>query len=99
MSEVQTLRPISRTDAVAKIKASKGKFFGVTFTKRTTGEERQMNCRLGVKKHLRGGEPAYDFEEKNLLPVFDLQMKQYRSISLDSISALTIEGEEFGVSE
>ena len=51
---------MTRDDAVRHILASGGEFVGVEFTKRTTGEVRQMNCRLGVKKHLKGGEQAYD---------------------------------------
>ena len=48
---------ISPTEAVEKIEAAKGsgRVFGVRFIKRTTGEVRDMNCRGGVRKHLRGG--------------------------------------------
>lgn len=45
-------------------------FFGVTFIKKD-GTERRMVCMMGVKKHLAGGAPAYDFTAKGLLPVWD----------------------------
>ena len=93
------MKPISRNNAVAKIKASKGKFFGVTFVKRTNGESRRMTCRVGVKKHLKGGDAPYNFNEKELIPVWDTNKKQYRSISLDSLTRLAIEGDEFSIDD
>ena len=65
-----------------------GKFFHVTFVKRTTGESRVMLARMGVQKHLtpspnRG--PAYSPKDYNLLPVYDMQKAAYRSIPLDGI--------------
>ena len=36
-----------------------GKIFGVSFTKKD-GSHRDMTARLGVKKHLKGGERAYN---------------------------------------
>ncbi len=37
-----------------------GRIFTVVYKKRTNGEERTMTCRLGVHKHLKGGELGYD---------------------------------------
>jgi hypothetical protein len=47
-----------------------GQFFSVIFTKRTTGEVREMVCRHGVHKHLRGGELKYDPDSKGLMTVW-----------------------------
>lgn len=76
-----------------KSRASDGKIFSVTFTKRTTGEVRHMVCRLGVQKHLKGGEKKFDDAEKGLLTVFDIQKSGYRSIACESVSQIKIEGE------
>lgn len=62
-----------------------GKIMTVKFVKRTTGEVRVMNCRLGVKVHLKGGVQAYDPKTKNLLTVFDMQKGAYRNINLDQV--------------
>ena len=62
-----------------------GKFFTVRFVKRSTGLERVMNCRLGVQKHLKGGEKAYDDREHKLVTVYDMVAKGYRSIPLESV--------------
>jgi len=75
-------------------------FFGVKFVKRTTGEDRKMVCRFGVKKYLAGGLPPYNFLEKKLLPVWDSQVKDYRVIPLDfNLKELTFAGEDYKISE
>lgn len=68
-----------------------GTIFGCTFTKKN-GEVRDMTCRLGVKKHLRGGELPFCPVEKGLLPVYDLQKEGYRMINLNTITELRIGG-------
>lgn len=66
------------------IKSTQGRFFTVTFRKQN-GQLRKMNCRLGVKKHLKGGKSTtagYD----NYITVFDMVSHQYRTINLDTIT-------------
>jgi hypothetical protein len=72
---------------------SAGKIVTVEFVKRTDGTVRKMNCRLGVKSKLRGGEQKYDPASKGLAVVFDMQAGEYRSIPLDSVLSVTSEGE------
>jgi hypothetical protein len=72
-----------------------GQIFSVEFIKRTTGELRRMVCRLGVKKHLRGGTAAYDAREHNLLTVFDMEKNGYRSIPVEAVLSLTVHGHTF----
>lgn len=77
-----------------------GKFFSVTFKKRTTDELRVMkSAKFGVKKYIAGGERAYDFESKGLLPVFDMEIKEYRCIPLEAIISLTIGGRTYAREE
>lgn len=76
---------------------SDGKVFTVTFVKRSNGETRVMNCRKGVKKHLKGGVKAYDPKQKGLVCVFDMQKQAYRSIALESIRKVAMEGEVYEV--
>ena len=93
------VRIISRKDAVDRIVKSRGRVFTARFKKRTTGEERTMNCRLGVTKHLKGGELKYNPAEKNLVGVFDMQKKGYRMIDVDGLTNLTVDGEEFVIQD
>ena len=90
------MNKIDTTNAVKLIRATQGKIFTVSFIKKD-GTLRKMNCRLGVTKHLKGGELAFDPKEYDLIPVFDLQKNAYRMINLDSLVEVTINGETFEV--
>ncbi len=83
-----------KSKVLSAIKNSDGKIFSVTFVKRTTGEIRTMTCRLGVTKHLKGGDKAYSPKDYDLVTVFDMQKQGYRSIPIDAILDLKIKGEE-----
>lgn len=74
---------------------SDGGIFSVKFIKRSTGEVREMVCRKGVTKHLKGGEQSYDPKAKRLVTVFDMQKQAYRSINLDAVMLLKTEGVEY----
>ena len=87
---------INTATAKALIKATKGKFFTVTFIKKD-GTKRVMNCRLGVKAYLRGGELPYNPESKNLIPVYDIGAKGYRMINVNTITDIKIGNKEFKV--
>lgn len=70
------------TDIIRKfLFDTKGKFFTVTFIKRTNGEKRKMIARLMPQK---GGLP-YDADEKKLMIVYDMQKLAYRAIPLDNV--------------
>lgn len=62
-----------------------GKFFRVSFIKRTNGKLRVMRARTGVKKHLSGKGAPYSFNSKGLLSVWDVDAKGYRSVPTDAI--------------
>ena len=94
MSSVEN---ISSEQAANLLKQTEGRIFSVRFTKRTTGEVRDMVCRTGVKAHLKGGEAAYSFSEKMLLSVFDMEKGGYRAIPLDAIISLKEGGKEYVV--
>ncbi len=84
------------TYANIKKLCSDGKVFSVTFIKRTTGKPRTMNCRLGVTKHLKGGVKSFTDAQKQLLTVFDMNAKGYRSIPLEAITRLSV-GQTFTI--
>lgn len=72
-----------------------GQIFSVDFIKRTDGSLRRMVCRLGVKKHLKGGDASYNAKAHNLLTVFDMEKGGYRSIPVDAVQRLTVHGQTF----
>lgn len=70
------------------------KIFTATFQKKD-GTIRNMNCRLGVVKHLRGGGLSYDPASRNNLIVYDLKKKGYRTINLDTLISIRIDGKKY----
>lgn len=68
--------------------ATNGKIFRVNFKKRSTGETRKMVARLNVISHRKGGDRAYDPKVYDLMTVFDMQKREYRSIPLDAVEEL-----------
>jgi hypothetical protein len=54
----QTLREL--------IQSTTGRFFKVSFIKRTSGERREMVCRIGVSKHLKGGSLSFNPKDHDL---------------------------------
>lgn len=88
---------ISKVKAIDLIRGSKGKVFGVTFVKRTTGELRTMNARLGVKKYVTGEGLKFNPKAYALIPVFEMPKQQYRMINLEGLTQLNLEGEKYEV--
>ena len=68
------------------------KIFTVLFIKKD-GTLREMNCRLGVKKHLKGGELGYNAKALNYLPVYDIQKEAYRMINVNTIQEIRFKGQ------
>lgn len=95
--EAQHDNRITTDGVVKKIKRSMGRFFTIVFTKRTTGESRTMTCRLGVKKHLKGGPRAYDPEKLGLLIVWEAKSSEYKSIPMDAITEFRFGGKKYEV--
>lgn len=82
-------------------KRGKGKIFSATFTKKD-GSHREMLCRFGVKSYLRGGEwangQAASPEQHCLAIVFDMGKKAYRSIPIQRLHQVKINGHTYSVS-
>jgi hypothetical protein len=69
--------------------------FEVEFIKRTTGLTRVMKCKKGVTEFLKGGVPPYSFREKNLVCVYDVENKGYRTIPLENLQRVKIDNKEY----
>lgn len=72
-----------------------GHIFAVEFVKRTDGSIREMLCRTGVTKGTKGGSMGYDPANHGLLSVYDMQKKGFRSIPVDAIQHLSMDGERY----
>lgn len=87
---------ITKNIAKHLIYKTSGKIFNAIFVKKN-GELREMTCRLGVTKHLKGGERAYNPSDYDLVCVFDMQAEGYRSINLNTLQTLTIGGNQYSI--
>ena len=75
---------------------NKNKIFSCIFRKKD-GSFRYMNCRLGVKKGIKGtGKPVHN-KSNSYLTVFDLKKNQYRVINLETMVLIKIGGTEYYV--
>lgn len=79
-------------EALAFIRNSSGRIFAVEFVKRSDGTLRMMNCRTGVSKGVKGV-GSYDAEEHNLIRVFDMHRNAFRTIPVEGIRRIKIDGE------
>lgn len=70
------------------------KIFSVSFVKKD-GTLRDMVCRFGVTKHLKGGEMNHDPKELGHLVVFDMQKEAYRTINFNTIKQIKFEGKTY----
>jgi len=87
---------VSRDDLDSMIRGSHGQFVTVTFTKRN-GDLRVMNGRLGVKKHLKGGENLAVKSNPNLRILFDTVRGQYRSFDITTVIGAKVGGKVYRV--
>ena len=92
------MKKVSKNQAKELINSSKGKIFSVTFTKKN-GETREMICRKGVKKHLKGGELMFDPNEKGLAVVFDMKKNAYRMININTLEKITVDKATYSVEQ
>lgn len=78
---------MTKEQALKEVLATDGKFFSVEFIKKD-GSYRKMNCRIGVKKGVKGTGMSYDPIKNGVLPVWDLQKDAFRMINLKTIKKI-----------
>ena len=77
---------ISKEQAVQIMRS--GKIFSTIFEKRSTGLDRKLVGRTGVRSNSNGGSLNYNPQTHNLLSVFDMQARGYRMINLEGLKKL-----------
>lgn len=91
---------ITKEIAREKILNAGNDIFSVTFIKKD-GSVRDMTCRLGVKKHLKGGKSTTAHID-HLITVFQMVSgisKGYRNVNIDTLSRVKINGETYEVKQ
>ena len=88
------MQTINKTKAKELIKESKGLIFAATFTKKD-GSHRLMNARIGKKYTPTGKAAPYKAEDYNLLPVYDMKIKAFRMININTLTNLSINANKY----
>ena len=80
-----------RKQIIDAIIQANGRIFSARFIK-ADGTKRTINCRAGVKKFLKGVGRNHP---KHLLNVYDMHVKGYRYINLDTLESAQIDGKQY----
>ena len=88
---------ISRDAVHDFLRALNGKFFTVEFIKRSTGEVRVMRATTNYTSKLAGGSLNYDANAKRLIPVWDMEKHEFRSIPTDAVIRIRALGNSYEV--
>ena len=74
----------------------RGRFVGIDFLK-IDGQARMLNGRLGVKYLLKGGVNTVEGDERSYFTVYDVQVHQYRTVNLATVSAVRASGKVYQI--
>ncbi len=91
------MKKITRKEAMDMIENTKGKVFTVKFTK-SSGEEREMNCRTGVESFRHGGENS-TAHKPHIITVFEMPKLQYRKFNINNLKEFKFAGTMYTVED
>jgi len=84
------METINKEHAKQLINNSKGRIFSATYIKKDL-TERIINARIGKRYKSKTGKKApYDPEKYNLKKVYDMKVKDFRIINLNTLISLSI---------
>lgn len=79
-----------------KINSIRDRMFSVEVVKKSDGNIRTMNCRMGVRKHgHKGIGPRYSRKEKGLCCVHDVAKDAFRTINVSGVRILTVNKQRY----
>jgi hypothetical protein len=96
--------PLPGVDTLSKeqlryiLKNSKGKIMTVVYRKKD-GSIRTINTRTGVKKNITGGGLKYNPDEHGYVILWDLRKQAYRTVNLNTVTALKGGGKVYAIKE
>jgi len=85
---------INKDQAKQLIKGSKGLIFAATFTKKDLSS-RMMLARIGKKYTPTGKAAPYKAEDYNLLTVYDMKIKAFRMLNINTLTNLSINANKY----
>jgi len=93
------METINKEYAKQLINNSKGRIFSATYIKKDL-TERIINARIGKRYKSKTGKKApYDPEKYNLKKVYDMKVKDFRIINLNTLITLSINKNKYVIKE
>ena len=90
------MKKLSKIRVLQVLEENGGKFFSCKFRKQDK-TIREMSCRTGVKRHLRGGKNKVQKNSNGLLTVWDRVAEDYRCINIETMTELCVQGTRYVV--
>ena len=88
---------ITTEEAKELIRETNGRIFSSTFVKKDNSI-RTLTARLGKKYKSKTGRKApYKAKEYNLLPVYDMRIKAFRTLNFNTLLTLTINKNKYKI--
>ena len=92
------MQTINKNKAKELIKESKGLIFSATFTKKDLSS-RMMLARIGKKYTPTGKKAPYKPEDYNLIALYDMKIKAFRMLNINTLITLSINKEKYLVEQ
>ena len=91
------MKTINKDKAKQLIKESNGRIFSAVFVK-VDNTHRLMNARLGKRYKSKTGRAApYKPSNYNLLPVYDMKIKDFRMLNFNTLLTLSIDKKAYKI--
>ena len=87
---------INRVNLRTFIKESKGRLMSLNYIK-NNGSVRRLIGRTGVRSYLKGGVNNVERLDRPYLTMFDMQLREYRTVSLDTLMSFKFNGVNYQV--
>ena len=87
---------INRVNLRTFIKESKGRLMSLNYIK-NNGSVRRLIGRTGVRSYLKGGVNKVERLDRPYLTMFDMQLREYRTVSLDTLMSFKFNGVNYQV--
>ena len=94
--QLEDSQKIHKTKVSDLINKNRNKIFSCVFVKKD-GAIRTMNCRMGVKKGIKGTGKSISSPSNSYLTVFDMNKDQFRVINLETMLIINIGGKQYYV--
>jgi hypothetical protein len=88
---------IRRRNIYRWLMATNGRLFSMTLVKSSTGIEKKIFARVGLKTRQKGKDLRYNMSDKKFIVVYDIKERTYKCILIENIEAVCCRGKRYRV--